>query len=49
MTFFYYDKHELKAMYMYLRQVSGRGDQTHESYGSAFNALPLSSPQAHKS
>ena len=31
---------------MYLRQVSGRGHRTQEPYGSAFNALPLSYPQA---
>ena len=43
MTFFLYNKHEFKSKYMYLRQVCGRGHRTQEPYGSAFNALPLSS------
>ena len=33
-------------MYMYLRLVSGRGHRTQEPFGSTFNALPLSYPQA---
>ena len=33
-------------MYMYLRQVCGRGHRTPEPFGSTFNALSLSYPQA---
>ena len=43
---FFYNKHEFKALYMYLRQVSGRGHRTQDPFGSTFNALPLSYPQA---
>ena len=34
----FYNKHKFKAMYMYLRQVSGRGHRTQEPFGSTFNA-----------
>ena len=34
-------KHKLKFMCTYLRQVSGRGHRTHETYDSAFKVLPL--------
>ena len=43
---FFCNKHEFKSKYMYLRQVSCRGHRTQEPYGSAFNALSLSYPQA---
>ena len=43
----FYNKHKFEAVYMYLRQVSGRGYRTKEPFGSIFNTLPLSYTQAH--
>ena len=37
--------HKNRSIYMYLRQVSGRGHRTHELYNSAINSLPQIYPQ----